>query len=284
MNLLKSVYKFLSPKYQTLFLEYRVNFKPRYGSGKPPHDLLYQIINTQRDEYRKYLETFLNYKDAFHSIKTSDKETSALEPKWNNGYLPGLDIVALYSFIRMLQPKQYIEIGSGNSTMVARKAIKDGALNTVITSIDPFPRASIDQLADKVIRMPLEDLPDYGFASSMEENDILFIDNSHRSLPNSDVTVCFLELIPRLKKGVVVHIHDIYLPYDYPQFMCDRFYSEQYLLATLLLAAPEKFKTMMPGYFVSEDAELRKIIEPVWDHPNIKNVERHGGSYWFKVM
>jgi methyltransferase family protein len=283
MNAIKSFYKFLSPKNQTLFLEYKVNFKPRFGHGKPANEFLFSIINENRKEYEKNLISFLDFKEVFINIRPGDKEQSETEPTYNNGYLPGLDIVALYSFIRKLKPMKYIEIGSGNSTKVARKAVKEEGLKTEIISIDPFPRASIDHLADKVIRKPVEDIAEYSFISELKENDILFIDNSHRCLPNSDVTVCFLELLPRLKKGVIVHIHDIYLPYDYPQFMCDRFYSEQYVLAAFLLANKEKFKIIMPNYFVSEDNELNKILEPVWNHPNLLNVERHGGSFWFKI-
>jgi len=192
-------------------------------------------------------------------------------------------MVALYGMIRHFKPKKYIEVGSGNSTMAAYKSIRDHRLQTKIISIDPYPRAAIDQLADEVIRRPLEDLDDYNFIGDLEENDMLFIDNSHRALPNSDVTVCFLELIPRLKPGVIVQIHDVYLPYDYPQFMCDRFYSEQYLLATLLIAAPGKFQTLLPNYFISEDENLRSIVAPIWDHPSLSTVERHGGSFWFKI-
>ena len=284
MSLIKSIYRFVSPKFQTLFNEYRVDFKPRFGHGKPPHDKLYSIVNNNRSEYSKTLKEFLNFKSVFHQIKPVKNEQNEAEPYWNNGYLPGLDIVALYSLIALYKPKTYIEIGSGNSTMVARKSILENQCTTKIVSIDPYPRASIDQLADTVIREPLENMSDYSFIDSLNENDILFIDNSHRCLPNSDVTVCFLELIPRLKKGVIVHIHDIYIPYDYPQFMCDRFYSEQYVLATMLLSAPDKYHTLMPNYFVSEDPELKKILEPIWDNPNLKEVERHGGSYWFKVM
>ncbi len=280
---IKSIYRFLSPNFQTLFLEYKVKFKPRFGHGNSANEFLYSIINENRRDYEKHLAEFLNYKAAFHSIKTSDKEQSETEPAYNNGYLPGLDIVALYSFIRMLKPVKYIEIGSGNSTKVARKAIKDENLKTEIISIDPFPRAAIDALADKIIRKPVEDLTDYSFIDELNENDILFIDNSHRCLPNSDVTVCFLELLPRLKKGVIVHIHDIYLPYDYPQFMCDRFYSEQYVLAAFLLANKEKFKPIMPNYFASEDSELKKILAPIWNHPSLANVETHGGSFWLKI-
>jgi len=244
--------------------------------------MLQSIINSNRQEYENLLKSFLQFTEVFHQIKTSDQETRDDEPRWNNGYLPGLDIVALYSLIATRKPKLYVEIGSGNSTMVARKAIRDNKLNSKIISIDPSPRASIDQLTDTVIRKPIENLTDFSFIDDLNENDILFIDNSHRCLPNSDVTVCFLEIIPRIRKGVLIHLHDIYLPYDYPQFMCDRFYSEQYLLATMLLSAPEKFKILLPNFFVSEDEELKKILLPVWDHPNLKTVERHGGSFWFE--
>ena len=283
MNFLKSLYKFLSPKYQKLFLEYKVNFLPRYGHGRLPHDLLYERINSNRTIYASYLGKFLAEKAKLHMIKTSDKEKSETEPCWNNGFLPGLDIVALYSFIGIFQPKKYIEIGSGNSTKVVRKAIKDNNLLTKIISIDPVPRAQIDMLADEVIRQPLEKLHDLSFTEQLHANDILFVDNSHRCFPNSDVTVCFLEILPKLKPGVIVHIHDIYLPYDYPQFMADRFYSEQYLLACYLLASKDKFKIIMPNYFVSEDKELAEIIAPVWEHPDLKGVEKHGGSFWFIV-
>ena len=279
---LKSIYKFLSPKYQKLFNEYPVQFKPRYGHGKPANENLYQLINSNREEYKKYLNLLISFKDNIQQIKTSENETDSTQPAWNNGFLPGLDIVALYSFMKIIGPKLYVEIGSGNSTKVARKAINDFSLSTKIHSIDPFPQAEIDSLADKVIRQPLENLNDLTFVDELQANDILFIDNSHRSFPNSDVTVCFLELIPKLKPGVIVHIHDIYLPYDYPQFMCERFYNEQYLLASFLLGG-NKLKTIMPNYFVSEDKELAGLISPIWNHANLQNVERHGGSYWMIV-
>jgi hypothetical protein len=102
-------------------------------------------------------------------------------------------------------------------------------------------------------------------------------------LPNSDATVFFLEILPRLQPGVIVHIHDIYLPYDYPQFMCDRFYSEQYTLAAFILANPLRYSTLLPNYFISEDKELSDILLPIWNHPNLKDVEKHGGSYWMKL-
>ncbi len=283
-NSLKSFIKLLMPKYQKLILEYKIEMKPRYGYGLKPHTLLYELINKNRNVYEQFLKEILIHKNTFHSIRSIEVEQDENQPSWNNGFLPGLDIISLYTILYHFKPQKYIEIGSGNSTKVARKSIIENKLNTKIISIDPFPRATIDHLADEVIRQPLENIKDYQFIiNELKENDILFIDNSHRCLPNSDATVCFLELLPYLKRGVIVHIHDIYLPYDYPQFMCDRFYSEQYVLAAYILANPEKYKPIFPGIFISEDKELSNIISPIWEHPNTKNIEKHGGSFWIQI-
>ncbi len=282
--MLKAVYRFISPKFQSLALDYKVNFRPRFRSEeKHPHPQLFEIVNANRSDYSSRLNSFLNYRDELQQIRKSDAEKDENQPAWNNNFLPGLDIVSLYGMIREGKPAKYIEVGSGNSTKVVRKAIHDGSLDTKVISIDPYPRASIDHLADEVIRQPIEDLKDLRLFDELEAGDVVFIDNSHRALPNSDVTVCFLEILPRLKKGVIVHVHDIYIPYDYPQFMCDRAYSEQYVLAAFILANPVKYKTILPCFFISEDKELSSVIAPMWEHENLSGVERHGGSYWIEI-
>jgi len=278
----KAFYRFFSPKFTTLFSEYKVDMKPRYGHGKPPHDQLYSVINENREVYHSILNFALENQDKIQGIKTIGNETDSNRPVWNNGFLPGLDIIGIYSILSKYNPKKYIEVGSGNSTKVAYLSKQENNLSTEIISIDPMPRAEIDQLADRIIRKPFEEI-DYSEILALEENDILFIDNSHRILPNSDSMVFFMEILPKLKKGVIVHIHDIYLPYDYPQFMCDRFYSEQYGLAIYILANPSKYKTILPNYFISEDKELSDLISPIWQHENLQNVERHGGSYWIQI-
>ena len=280
--MLKSIYRFLSPKFQNIFLDYKVDMRPRYGHGLPAHEGLYEIINTHRSDYELILKEALKFKEQFWIIKDSSIEKDPIKPAWNNGFLPGLDIIAIYAILAKYKPSKYIEIGSGNSTKVAYKAKKELGLTTKIISIDPMPRAEIDSLADEVHRKPFENL-DFDIVDLLEENDILFVDNSHRILPNSDSMVFYMEILPRLKKGVIVHIHDIYLPYDYPQFMCDRAYSEQYGLAMYLLANPEKYKTIFPNYFVSEDKELSSILSPIWENTSMKDVERHGGSYWIRI-
>jgi hypothetical protein len=282
MNRLKEWYRFLNPAFQNLFLDYPVDFKPRYGHGKPPHPELYQLINDSRSTYHELVGKALALKDWIWQIRDAAHETDSNRPVWNNGFLPGLDIIGIYTMLTEYRPGKYLEIGSGNSTKVAYKARHDQGLATEIISIDPQPRAEIDRLADRVIRRPFEavDLP---ITEWLEPGDILFVDNSHRILPNSDAMVFFLEVLPRLKPGVIVHIHDVYLPYDYPQFMCDRFYSEQYGLAMFLLANPTRYETLLPNYFVSEDPGLTQLLAPIWEHPHLAGVERHGGSYWLRI-
>lgn len=280
--MIKKLYRFLHPKIQTLFLDYPVEFKPRYGHGLAPHPELYAIVNERRNEYKELLTKAISYSNRFAEINDQQQEKDSTKPTWNNGFLPGLDIVGIYTMLAEYKPSTYVEIGSGNSTKVAYKAKQDQQLNTKIVSIDPMPRAEIDALTDELIRKPFENI-DFSFLYDLKENDILFVDNSHRILPNSDSMVFYMEILPRLKKGVIVHIHDIYIPYDYPQFMCDRFYSEQYGLAMYLLANPSKYKTLLPNYFISEDKELSSHIESIWDTASTKNIERHGGSYWIQI-
>jgi len=267
---------------QMLHLDYPVKMKPRYGHGLPPHQQLYSIINQHREEYKQLLVYALSLKEHLVVIPEQSKNQDAKSPGWNNGFLPGLDIVMLYAMMAKFKPATYIEIGSGNSTKVAFKAKKDLQLSWRIISIDPAPRAEIDALTDQVIRKPFEEV-DLSVFSKLVAGDIVFVDNSHRMFPNSDATVFFLDVLPNLPEGVIVHVHDIYLPYDYPQFMCDRFYSEQYGLAAFLLANPQRYHTLMPNYFVSEDAELNKILEPLWNDPKMPKVEKHGGSFWIKI-
>ncbi len=282
-NKLKSIVKSFLPRYQTLNLEYPVEMKPRYGHGKPPHALLYTIINAEREVYKEWLVRALSYKEQLTMIRDRSSVNNNMDPSWNNGFLPGLDIVILYTIVTSFQPATYIEVGSGNSTKVVHKAKNDFQLKTRIISIDPSPRAEIDSLSDVVIRTPFEK-SDLGFFTTLQKGDIVFIDNSHRIFPNSDAMVFFMEILPALPVGVVVHLHDIYLPYDYPQDMCDRYYSEQYGLAPFLLANPSRYKTIMPNYFVSEDPELNKILVPFWQNAAMPKVERHGGSYWMEIQ
>jgi hypothetical protein len=265
-----------------LFLDYPVNPSQRWGYGNP-HQELYSIINSNRTSYIEHLKSFLAFTETF--VKIPERQATASspsEPSWINGWMPALDGVTLYSLIAMKQPKHFMEVGSGNSTKFARTAITDHRLNTKIISIDPYPRVEIDMLCDQVIRQPVEAIS-LDIFDRLESGDILYVDNSHRVLMNSDATVIFLDVIPRLKPGVLVEIHDVTLPYDYPTDWIDRYYSEQYLLAAYLLARGHRFNILLPNTFISRDNELKRTLMPLWQKPEMQNVETHGCSFWIQM-
>src|SRR4029077_8255229 len=113
--------------------------------------------------------------------------------------------------------------------------IRDLGLPTQVVSVDPAPCADIDALCDQVIRQRLEEIDGASLAANLGPGDVLFFDGSHRCLQNSDVTVFLLEVLPALQPGVLIGLHDVFLPYDYPESWCGRFYSEQLALGCWLL-------------------------------------------------
>lgn len=264
--------------HQPIFLEYPVNSQPRYGYGMPPHPLLYEIIDNHRTVYAETLTQFLQFNPHFLTIPVTAPAPG--EPCWVNRWLPGLDAVALYSFLCLNNPQHYFEIGSGWSTKFATRAIKDHDLPTAITSIDPSPRTEIGPLCNTIIREPVEHV-DLALFDQLTSGDILYIDGSHRCFMNSDVTTIFLDILPRLKKGVFVEFHDIFLPYDYPPSWKKRYYSEQYLLAVSILA--ETFSVVLPTTFISNDVRLCTLMDPLWNNPHMKGVERDGSSFWIQT-
>ncbi len=281
INLLKSIYRFLSPKWQNAFLDYKVNLEPRYHkNGKfEANPFLTSLFEKNISKFSSVLNSFLQYEEQIDSIGL--KPQNKTDPYWQNDFLPGLDMIAIYGMIRELKPSIYLEIGSGHSTRIAFKAKREGDLTTKIISIDPFPRSEIDHLADQIIRKPVEGMSfNDDVFSQLKSGDILFIDSSHRILPNSDCAFIYNELIPSLPKGVFIHIHDIYLPYDYPQFMCDRLYNENEFLAAYLLSNPNYFKILLPNFYVYKNPDFWNTIAPLFTSSKMKDVEKHGGSIW----
>lgn len=265
-----------------LYLDYRVNPQPRYGNGRPPHPQLYEIINKNREAYRDALRLLLRYKDSLVRIAKTETDPNSTKPAWINGWLPGLDAAAVYGFLCLNNPCRYFEIGSGNSTKFARQAIEDHHLRTTITSFDPHPRAEIDAICDRIMRLPVEEVDLHVF-DELEAGDILFVDHSHRVFMNSDATVVFLEILPRLKPGVLVEFHDIMLPFDYPLAWKEWYYSEQYVLAAYLLAEGSKFDIILPNVFINNDPELSRVLSPLWEDPRMQGVETHGASFWIRM-
>ncbi len=131
-----------------------------------------------------------------------------------------------------------------------------------------------------MIRKPLEEC-DLNIFDQLSQHDILFFDGSHRVLQNSDNTVLFLEVIPKIKPNVYIHLHDIHWPFDYPDEWSKRMYSEQYVLGTILLYAYDKIEVVLPNAFISWRTDLNTIFNRLWDSPYLNDIEKHGASFWF---
>ncbi len=266
--------------YFPIFLDYAPRPLPRWGYGKPPHPQIYEMFARDRDSYAKLLREFLNYTAYLLAIPLRQPKQSE-QPSWINKWLDGFDTFALYGLVASRKPASYVEMGSGYSTKLVRRAIRDHSLPTRLVSVDPRPRAEVDRLCDEVIRQRLEDTNISRF-EQLEAGDILFFDGSHRVFMNSDVTVFFLEVLPRLKPGVLVHIHDIELPYDYLPERAHWYYPEQYMLATSLLAGHRNFRVLLPNAYLSREQDMLGLINPLW--LQLPGVAFRGSSFWLEIV
>lgn len=156
-----------------------------------------------------------------------------LPARLDQDWFPRLDALAAYAMVREAKPMRIVEIGSGHSTRFLARAIADGGLGTRLTCIDPKPRADIAALNVDHRATTLEDADPALFAE-LKAGDILFIDSSHVAMPGSDVDQLFLDILPALPAGVIVHVHDIFLPDAYPVRWLWRGYNEQLLVGALL--------------------------------------------------
>ena len=245
---------------------YRVFPRPRWGYDLPPHPQIHAALNRDRATYAATLNDIAAARAVLHAIPHDADPNNSLTPFWNNPWFTALDAAALVGLLLARKPPRFLEIGSGNSTMFAAHAIRAGLLNTKILSIDPAPRADIDTLCDARIRGALE-MCAIDIFDELQPGDICFFDGSHRVFQNSDATVFLLDVLPRLKPGILVHIHDICLPWDYPNNWLNRVYSEQYLLAAMLLGADPPFRVVMPNHFVSTDPELSARVKQIFTSP-----------------
>lgn len=173
--------------------------------------------------------------------KFPTEKTDNLEFYYKNRAFESGDAEYWYQLIRLKKPKNIFEVGSGNSTLMAINAInknneEDGSYQCKHICIEPYEMPWLEQTNVSVVREKVENL-EVSFFAELEEGDILFIDSSHIIRPEGDVLFEFLQLLPILKKGVIVHIHDIFSPRNYLDTWIGnevRFWNEQYLLEAFL--------------------------------------------------
>jgi predicted O-methyltransferase YrrM len=169
-----------------------------------------------------------------------------------NDYFNSPDAEVLYAMVCLYQPRRIIEVGSGNSTLLFRQAISDAGSGARLVSIDPQPRREIARYTDEVITDRVENVSDWKGFFELNENDILFIDSSHEVKAGNDVLFLLLRILPVLKPGVLIHLHDIFLPYEYPRewLVVEKWnWAEQYL-AQALLQNTAPYDVLWAGHYL----------------------------------
>jgi predicted O-methyltransferase YrrM len=216
-----------------------------------------------------------------------EKGTQDFSFYYDNPSLRPGDAEYLYSMVRQIMPSRIIEIGSGYSTLLVQKAISDiRILKQDYTiehiCIEPYEMPWLEKTGVRVIRELVEDLkPD--FFKSLGENDILFIDSSHMVRPQGDVLFEFLEILPVLQKGVIIHVHDIYSPRDYPkELLVDdvMFWNEQYILESFLTCNPSFEIIGALNYLKIHYAQAVYAKLPVLG----KRTDEVPGSFWIRKI
>lgn len=154
-------------------------------------------------------------------------------PRWEQDWFPRLDGAALYAIVHTGRPRRVLEIGSGHSTRFIAQAVLDGGFPCTITCVDPQPRADLTRLPIK-LHSRLFAVEDTALAGELAAGDILVIDSSHVTVAGSDVDLLLNLVLPQLAPGVLVHLHDIFLPDPYPASWIWRGYNEQVAVAPLL--------------------------------------------------
>ncbi len=262
-----------------MLIDYPPPAEPRWGFGHPSNEALSSRLESSLDPAMSRLRRL--GPDLGLGEVPDVADISGASPSWTTGYMSPLDAATLCAIIADIRPSRYVEIGSGTSTKFARRAVTHSGVATSMLSIDPHPRSVCDELCDEIIRADLQTV-DLSRFDDLESGDVVFFDGSHRALSHSDVAVFFLELLPRLAEGVVVHVHDIFLPNDYPEEWNYRFYSEQYLVGAMLLANPS-IEVLSANHLLSVTRKAE--IKSWWEDLGVSLPDQpaYDNSLWFRV-
>lgn len=209
---------------QGFFLPYRYADQVR---APGPYPAIEAVFDRHRDRFQTVLDEIEARATMLESFAGP-----APKPRWNQDWFPRTDGAAAFALVASRRPRRVIEVGSGHSTRFMAAAASGGA---GITSIDPEPRADFGDLAVDWRRAVLSDahLPMF---EALEPGDFAFFDSSHLMMPGTDVDMIFNRILPALRPGVMVHIHDILLPDPYPDVWEWRGYNEQNGLGGWILA------------------------------------------------
>jgi len=226
----------------------------------------------------------LEYANELKELELDKKKINDSDFSIRNGGFASGDADFLYQFIRAIKPKKVIEIGCGESTKVIQMALRVNNYESGESSshycIEPYEQRWLDDYPGVVLIRERVETLSFDWSQALDSNDLLFIDYSHMIRPQGDVLVEYLRIIPSLKKGVFVHVHDIFSPRDYLEewIVKDvRFWNEQYLLEALL-SHTNRYKVVAALNQLKQNHyfELSRVCPYL-------TVDREPGSLYFRV-
>ncbi len=226
-------------------------------------------------------EVFPQFSAEYDAFPT--QPSNSLSFYLDNDAFAGIDPHVYYCMIRYFQPKTIIEVGSGHSTVLGSQGVSKNNTDVKLIVIDPWPRDFTRDFISSAppyiehIQQKVEEL-DAEFLAQLQENDILFVDSSHVVRTAGDVCFLILEILPRLTRGVIVHFHDIFLPFDYPKEWVveeHNFWTEQYLLQAYLTENSHA-EVLFASNFISHEypEEVRRTFP--------RALRWSGASFWIR--
>jgi hypothetical protein len=224
-------------------------------------------------------EVFARHTEDFRGFPLKSRGND-LEFSFDNDQISGADPFTIYALTRHLRPKRIVEVGSGYSTLVTSRAVRENGSGSILC-VEPYPRAFLERAVEgvgEVRRQPVQDTPLEVF-EELGAGDILFIDSTHTVRIGGDVNRLFLEILPRLKPGVWVHVHDIFLPHDYPRQWIEEmrfFWAEQYLLQAFLCFNRAFRVRFAVGYMGRRHLDRMRAVFPGYQ------LGMGGGSFWME--
>lgn len=217
-----------------------------------------------------------------HLSYAAEAEQALAEFDFDNPNFARMDAFVLYGMLRHFQPRRMIEIGSGFSTLVAREALSRNETACRHICIEPFEMPWLESSGIEVRREPVETIG-LDYFAQLEAGDVLFIDSTHIIRPQGDVVREFLQILPSLNPGVIVHVHDVYTPHDiHPYLVVEqrKLWNEQYLMEALLSGGGALFQVMLANYWICRrHPDLFATVVPGFSLPP----ERDGCSFWFRT-
>jgi hypothetical protein len=248
-----------------------------YASTEPPY-LDEKLFDAEA--LRQQLAALVPFAAEFQPPYEGNPETCR-SYFWNNDQFSFSDAMTYYALLRSARPKRVVEIGSGFSSLVALEALRRNGSGT-LRCIEPFPRPFITALAaDGQLELDTsraQDVRAESLNDLLEDGDVLFIDSTHTVKTGSDCMHIYLRLLPKIRRRVLVHAHDIFLPFGMPQHWMIQnhiYWTEQYLLLALLIDNPRVRLLYGSAYHHHFNRELLETFMHGRCAPG-------GGSFWFE--